>query len=429
MERCATEPGRCLSASSPRSTASGTAARIAFGAFEEHAPSKSDGGLMTGIVSGIAHVLTPELVEKISSAAELDRASGQLAIEAVVPAILSAIGNIARTPGGAWRLSRAIAAEPSDALANLAGNHEELTAFEVRGGSVLPALLGESLVRQVAWIVGSYTGIGERPARKLMVLLLPVILGVLGRAQRASGLDAEGLSHALASERQEIAAAMPAGLNALLTDDLDGEAGLRSSSSLRWPDSLSPRHRAMRGAGEDASGGEWSAWVLPVLVVLGFVRWYALIWWLLLPASPSRVAEAPRGGETITSQSVNNTRASFIAKAGDDWISISGYFKKAIYNRAGERLGTIEDVLIGTDGRLNAAVVAIDHDLGVGQKDIAVPFDALTGAAQLRPAAHLRHDTGCAPERSRFQGVAHRRAALDARPRGHAAALEILPPH
>ena len=210
-----------------------------------------------------------------------------------------------------------------------------------------------------------------------MVLLLPVILGVLGRAQRASGLDAEGLSHALASERQEIAAAMPAGLNALLTDDLDGEAGLRSSSSLRWPDSLSPRHRAMRGASEDASGGEWSAWVLPVLVVLGFVWWYALIWWLLLPASPSRVAEAPRGGETITSQSVNNTRASFIAKAGDDWISISGYFKKAIYNRAGERLGTIEDVLIGTDGRLNAAVVAIDHDLGVGQKDIAVPFDAL----------------------------------------------------
>ncbi len=383
MGRCVAEPGRFLSDRSTWSTTSGAAARIHFGVFEDHARSKSDGGLMTGIVSGIARILTPELVERISSAAELDRASGQMAIEAIVPAILSAVVDLGRTPGGVWRLSRAIVAEPSDALSTLAGNHDALTAFEIRGGSVLPALLGESLVRHTAWIVGSYTGIGERPARTLMGLLTPVILGVLGREQQASGLDAEGLSHFLESEREGIAAAMPAGLNELLKDDLDGEAGLRSSSSLRWLGRTSSRQPTMQAtrdsSSHDAPDGVWSAWALPVLVVLGFVWWYALIWWLLLPASPSRVAEAPRGNQTLTaiSPNVDNTRAGFIPKAGDDWISIGDYFKKAIYNRAGERLGTIEDVLIGADGRLSAAVVAINHDLGLGHKDIAVPFGAL----------------------------------------------------
>lgn len=339
---------------------------------------------MTDIVSTITRFLTPEFVEKISSAADLDRASGQMAVESVVPAILSGLVDLVDKPGGASRLARGIAAQPSDTLSALASNLDELTELEVRGGSVLSVLLGESLVRKMAWIVGSYTGIGEQPARTLMDLLMPVILSVLGREQRVSGLDVEGLGRLLSNERQRIATAMPTGLAGLLKDELDEEAGLRSSSSLRRPDGLSPRHSTMQhamsdGAERDFSGGEWSAWALPVLVVLGFVWWYSLIWWLLLPSSPSRVAETLRASQTLTTtaQKVSGTPSTFISKAADDWISINDYFNKEIYNRSGEKLGTIEDVLIGPDGRLNAAVVAINRDLGLGNKDIAVPFAAL----------------------------------------------------
>ncbi|HWV80137.1 MAG TPA: DUF937 domain-containing protein [Hyphomicrobiaceae bacterium] len=380
MGRCVAEPGRYLP--DENSIAEGAAVRIDFSIFEDRARSKNDGGLMTDIVLEIAHFLTPELVERISSAAELDRASGQMAIEAVVPALLSALVDLADKPGGASRLSSAIAAQTSDTLSALPGNLGELPEFELRGRSVLSALLGTSLVRQMAWIVGSYTGIGERSAKTLMGLLTPIVLGILGREWRVSDLGVEGLRRLLNNERQGIVAAMPSGLNELLEDDLAVDTGPRSAS-LRWPDSLSPRHSTMQimgdGVEREAAGGEWSAWALPVLIVLGFVWWYALIWWLLLPSGPTRIGETPRAGKTITAtaQKVTSASSTFIANAGDDWISIGGYFNKDIYNRAGERLGTIEDVLIGADGRFNAAVVAINRDLGLGAKNIAIPFGVL----------------------------------------------------
>lgn len=339
---------------------------------------------MTDIVSAITRFLTPELVEKISSAADLDRASGQMAIEAVIPAILSGLAELADGRDGASRLARAVAAQPSDVLPALAGNVDELTTLEVGGGRVLSALFGESVVGKMAWVVGSYTGIGERPARTLMNLLMPVIMGILGKEQRASGLDVEGLSRLLSNERQRIAAAMPAGLAELLEDELHEKAVPRSSLASRWSAGALPSdttmQRVMSDSGErDVARGEWSAWALPVLVALGFVWWYSLIWWLLLPSSPPRVAETPRAGQTVTAtaQSVSNTAPTFITKAADDWVSINGYFNKEIYSRSGEMLGTIEDVLIRPDGRFNAVVVAINQALGIGSKDIAVPFTAL----------------------------------------------------
>lgn len=384
MERSAAEPGPYSSDNRTRSTTGDAATLIDFNAFAGRMRSKNDGGLVTDIVSAVTHLLTPDLVEKISSAADLDRASGQMAIEAVVPVILSDLVELADKPGGASRLARAVAAQPSDALSALGRDLDDLSELEVRGGSVLSALLGESPVRKVAWIIGSYTGIGERSARTLMDLLMPVVLDTLGRRQSASDLDAEGLSRLLRSERQRITAAMPPGLTELLKDELDEEAGLRSLSSLRWPDALSPRHPTMQrvmsdGAERELAGGEWSAWALPLLIVLGFVWWYSLIWWLLLPSSPPRVAETPRTSQTLTAatQKVSGAASTFISRPGGDWVSINGYFNKQIYDRNGDNLGMIKDVLIGPDGNFNAAIIAVHQDLGLGDKHVAVPFAAL----------------------------------------------------
>jgi len=44
---------------------------------------------------------------------------------------------------------------------------------------------------------------------------------------------------------------------------------------------------------------------------------------------------------------------------------------------AGENLGTIRDVLIGPDGKAAAAIINVGRFLGIGEKEIAVPFTAL----------------------------------------------------
>lgn len=339
---------------------------------------------MTDIVSTIAHFLMPDVVERISLAAGLDRASGQMAIDAVVPAILSGLVELAGSPDGASRLAGAIAAQASDDLSALEGNPGRLTELEVKGSAMLPALLGESLVRRMAWIVGSYTGVGERSARILMSLLMPLIVAILGREQRATGSDVAQADRLLSSERREIDAAMPAGLTELLKVELSEEAGPRPSSLLRRSESASQRGSTMQqamsdGAESDSTRGEWSAWALPVLVALGFVWWYSLIWWLLLPSSPPRVAETHRSNQAFVAatRKAGDAASALISSAAGDWISINTYFNKEIYNRSGERLGTIKDVLIGPDGMFNAAVVAVDHNRGLGDKKVAVPFAAL----------------------------------------------------
>jgi hypothetical protein len=56
-----------------------------------------------------------------------------------------------------------------------------------------------------------------------------------------------------------------------------------------------------------------------------------------------------------------------------------------VQNRAGERVGTVSELLLGPDGRLAASVVGIGRDLGFGERDIAIPF----GSSQM-----LRKDDG-----------------------------------
>ena len=58
-------------------------------------------------------------------------------------------------------------------------------------------------------------------------------------------------------------------------------------------------------------------------------------------------------------------------------MPIGVYSNREIYNRAGEKIGTVKDLLVGPDGRIHAAVVGVGGFLGIGEKDIAIPLSAL----------------------------------------------------
>lgn len=46
----------------------------------------------------------------------------------------------------------------------------------------------------------------------------------------------------------------------------------------------------------------------------------------------------------------------------------------SVYNRAGERIGEIDDVLVDGSGRVMAAVVGVGGFLGMGERKVAVTF-------------------------------------------------------
>ena len=206
-----------------------------------------------------------------------------------------------------------------------------------------------------------------------MGLLTPLIMGVLGREQRAAGLGVSGLASMLTGQQEQIAEAMPPGLSRSL--DVGGfYEDIRSTASPERRTYNSPRATAdpprttsmQRAIGETRTQGvTWPYWVLPLLA-LGGLLWY------LLPTSHQTI-------EPVAT--TPPAKPIYLTSAPDSWVSIgrrpNEYVDQDIYGFAGQKLGTIRDVLVGPDGNMAAAIVSVGRFLGIGDKDIAVPFSAL----------------------------------------------------
>jgi sporulation protein YlmC with PRC-barrel domain len=79
--------------------------------------------------------------------------------------------------------------------------------------------------------------------------------------------------------------------------------------------------------------------------------------------SSAVVAQAPTAKlmNTIPSQSVTVT----------DW------YKQSVYDPSNNKIGEVMDVLLSQDGKISALIVGVGGFLGIGEKDVAVPFEAI----------------------------------------------------
>jgi sporulation protein YlmC with PRC-barrel domain len=60
-----------------------------------------------------------------------------------------------------------------------------------------------------------------------------------------------------------------------------------------------------------------------------------------------------------------------------DVTTVSNYYKQNVYDSSDAKIGEISDVLLNKDGKVDAFMIAVGGFLGVGEKDVAVPFDAI----------------------------------------------------
>jgi sporulation protein YlmC with PRC-barrel domain len=65
-----------------------------------------------------------------------------------------------------------------------------------------------------------------------------------------------------------------------------------------------------------------------------------------------------------------------LTRSHDDWRG-SKLIGQYVYDDHGRSIGTVDDVLIGNDGRIGAAVVSVGGFLGMDKKLVRVPFDKL----------------------------------------------------
>jgi hypothetical protein len=250
--------------------------------------------MATNLVSYIMQFLTPDMIGRIAGALGLDRNDTQTGVNAAVPALLAALGSAAGRPGGAQNLVNAIK-QQSGVAENFGsmiatGNPSSLVD---KGSSLLMSLLGSDDQSTLVGAIGRFASLGHSGGSSLLGMLTPLVMGLIGK-QIGPRLDVSSLTNLFASQRDQIAQALPSGMSNLLggtglLDSLSSTAGYASSAG------RTARPSPQRAAAPATPS--WVYWAIPAVVIAGLL-------WYLLGYHPTQVAQQPPPAPPPQSQSV-----------------------------------------------------------------------------------------------------------------------------
>jgi sporulation protein YlmC with PRC-barrel domain len=92
-------------------------------------------------------------------------------------------------------------------------------------------------------------------------------------------------------------------------------------------------------------------------------------------AAPDTTAAAPAAkGDNAVAAAKDQQ---FIAQQGENQNLVSEWIGKTVYNANDENLGDVNDLVIADNGSANAVIIGVGGFLGIGEKNVAVPFDAV----------------------------------------------------
>src|ERR1700759_2965873 len=100
--------------------------------------------------------------------------------------------------------------------------------------------------------------------------------------------------------------------------------------------------------------------------------WKALVFAASITAAASGVAYAQ---ETPAQRNGAHTEALTAIPAST--TTVTNYYKQNVYDPSDSKIGEIRDVLVARDGKVAAFIVSVGGFLGAGEKDVAVPFNAV----------------------------------------------------
>jgi Bacterial protein of unknown function (DUF937) len=236
------------------------------------------------LVSLVMQFLTPDMIGRIATALGLDRNIAQSAIGAVVPALLAGFSKTATQPGGAQKLVDA-ARQQTGTLGNFAntlgtGGQSSLE----KGSQMVWALLGGQDQNSLAQAVARFAGVSQGPAASLLGMLAPVVMGTIGQQrQQGRSLDANGISDLLASQKDNIAAALPTGLSSLLggtglLDALGGAARTATAAGSEAARIANSAARVVGDTGRRAAGTtasrNWLYWLIPIAAIVALLIYF-----------------------------------------------------------------------------------------------------------------------------------------------------------
>jgi OmpA-OmpF porin, OOP family len=175
---------------------------------------------MADLLSTISGYLTPEMIQKAASLIGESPAATQKSASIAVPTILSGLASLASSDTGASQLVNMISRVAGDGnilneLGALFGGGPSAQTTMNAGRDALQTIFGGKL-NGVIEALASASGVKQTPASSLLSLVVPLVLGVLGRERKTAGLDAGGLASLLRNQRGSWASLLPGAVSTLL---------------------------------------------------------------------------------------------------------------------------------------------------------------------------------------------------------------------
>ncbi|WP_018011427.1 PRC-barrel domain-containing protein [Sinorhizobium medicae] len=98
------------------------------------------------------------------------------------------------------------------------------------------------------------------------------------------------------------------------------------------------------------------------------------------PPAADEQAQTPDTADKTTDMAAGD--ASYLTEQAENQVSANTYIGQSVYNASDESIGEINDLIMEKEGGIAAAVVGVGGFLGIGEKNVAVPFEKITVADQ-----------------------------------------------
>ena len=99
---------------------------------------------------------------------------------------------------------------------------------------------------------------------------------------------------------------------------------------------------------------------------------YAALFFALATSAAS--GQAP---QTVPQAAPGGPSAQIMTSLPGEAMTVTHWYKQNVYDPGENKIGEIMDVLVDKDGKIVALMVGVGGFLGMGEKDVAIPFHAV----------------------------------------------------
>ena len=187
---------------------------------------------MANLIDLLQSQLSDGLIDQLSKQIGAPQQQTRTAADSILSSLIGGLAKNAQQPGGADALANALDNDHDgsllDNLNDLIGGGQpaNINPRAANGEGILKHVLGGKK-GGVMDMVSQISGLGQGQTGNLMAMLAPIVMGMLGKQKRSSGLDSGGIANILAGalgaqkQRGGLATSL---ITSLLDRDGDGSA-------------------------------------------------------------------------------------------------------------------------------------------------------------------------------------------------------------